>query len=145
MKVTTDSCVFGAWAAKQIKQLEEKPGKVLDIGCGTGLLSLMIAQINKTTIDAVEIEENAFQQANENISNSPWHDLIQTHHADILNFQPEVKYDCIITNPPFYENELKLDKDGRTHNHVKCGVDSQVKEHIRVGEPVSGLALELNR
>ncbi len=106
MKVTTDSCVFGAWAAKEIQNAKSKIQSVLDIGTGTGLLSLLVAQKNEVEIDAVEIDEDAFEQAKENISSSPWKNRIDILHEDILCFNPSKKYDCIISNPPFYENEL---------------------------------------
>ncbi|HTM90871.1 MAG TPA: methyltransferase, partial [Flavisolibacter sp.] len=106
MKVTTDSCFFGAWAAEEIKNEELKIKNVLDIGTGTGLLSLMIAQKNDVEIDAVEIDREASQQAKENVEASPWKNRIHIFNEDILSFQPAKKYDCVISNPPFYEKEL---------------------------------------
>ena len=104
MKVTTDSCLFGAWIADQIAGAQ---GHLLDIGAGTGLLSLMLAQSTNTTIDAVEVEENCCLQLNENIEGSGWSNRINTFHADILQFIPERLYDFVISNPPFYENQLQ--------------------------------------
>ena len=70
MKVTTDGCLFGAWAASLIQSIN--PQQILDIGAGTGLLSLMLAQQTTATIDAVEIDEAAAVQANQNVSSSKW-------------------------------------------------------------------------
>jgi len=114
MKVTTDSCFFGAWAAQEIKNSNpgyhrEKIRNVLDIGTGTGLLSLMIAQYNDVEVDAVEIDRETAAQANENVEGSPWKNRIRIFNKDVLCFHPEKKYDCIISNPPFYENELASD------------------------------------
>lgn len=102
MKVTTDACLFGAWCASEIQKLN--CSQILDIGTGTGLLALMLAQKNTGRIDAVELDEMAFRQASENISSSPWKDSISIYHSDILGHKGE--YDCIISNPPFYENDL---------------------------------------
>jgi tRNA1Val (adenine37-N6)-methyltransferase len=106
MKVCTDACLFGSLLPVSSKNA--KPiNRVLDIGTGTGLLSLMYAQRNiHAVIDAVEIEKNAYEQAKENFKRSKWNDRLKIFHADIKNFVPGKKYDLIITNPPFYENEL---------------------------------------
>src|SRR6476620_9900071 len=103
MKVTTDSCLFGAWSAAEIQKLH--CSRILDIGTGTGLLTFMNAQKNNGQINAVELDEHAAQQSSENISSSPWKDTISIYHSDILEHTG--KYDCIISNPPFYENELR--------------------------------------
>ena len=103
MKVTTDSCLFGAWCAAELQKLH--CSKILDIGTGTGLLALMIAQKNAGQINAVELDENGARQASENIASSPWKDRIYIYHSDILEHTGS--YDCIISNPPFYENELQ--------------------------------------
>src|SRR4051794_23071279 len=85
MKVTTDSCLFGSWAAAEIRMqtYEKERAFLLDIGTGTGLLSLMIAQQNDLSIDAVEIEMAAAMQARENIDRSPWKDRIRIQKDDI--------------------------------------------------------------
>ncbi|MFZ1800794.1 MAG: methyltransferase [Chitinophagaceae bacterium] len=105
MKVCTDSCIFGAWAGPEKK--EEKMN-VLDIGTGTGLLSLMLAQrFENIFIDAVEIDVAATKQATENFANSPWIHRLNAIHADIQHFSGAKKYDFIICNPPFFHKYLK--------------------------------------
>jgi tRNA1Val (adenine37-N6)-methyltransferase len=107
MKVTTDGCLFGAWTAEEVKRQMSDVRRVLDIGTGTGLLSLMLAQKTNALIDAIEIDPGAFIQAKENILGSPWRERTTIHHADASQFIFPSKYDIIISNPPFYENELK--------------------------------------
>ena len=113
MKVCTDACLFGAWVAIKIEENKIKADNILDIGCGTGLLSLMIAQKSTAQIDAVEIDIEAFEQAEENAGLSTWKDRIRIHNTSITNFNSSYKYDLIICNPPFYENQLKSNDDGR--------------------------------
>jgi tRNA1Val (adenine37-N6)-methyltransferase len=145
MKVTTDSCFFGAWIAREIKnaRLNDTVGQeklkiknVLDIGTGTGLLSLMILQENELVIDAVEIDKEASQQAMENIEASPWKNQIHIFNEDIISFQPAGKYDCIVSNPPFYENELasgKLKKNIAHHSEqlTLSQVLTIIKTHLK--------------
>ncbi len=106
MKVTTDSCIFGSL-------FPVFPGNgigknILDIGVGTGLLSLMCAQKNqKACIEGIEIDHDAYMQATENVTLSPWAGNINILYKDICNFESSKKYDLIVCNPPFYENELK--------------------------------------
>ncbi|MBX2930890.1 MAG: methyltransferase [Chitinophagaceae bacterium] len=104
MKVTTDACLFGAWCAAKINLL--KPTYIVDIGTGTGLLSLMLAQNTNATIDAVEINEQAASQAKQNINTSLFENKITVYHSPIQNFETNILYDFIITNPPFFENDL---------------------------------------
>lgn len=104
MKVTTDACLFGAMVAGAFQETELN---VLDIGTGTGLLSLMFAQKNPgAVIDAIEMDIDATGQAKENVMASPWKDRINIIHSDAKTFPFSNKYDLIISNPPFYENEL---------------------------------------
>ncbi len=109
MKVTTDACLFGAWVARQIAtgKVADPRRPLLDIGAGTGLLSLMVAQKNPLLrIDAIEIDEGAADQAGENRDASPWRSRIQILRGDARRFPFPETYDYIISNPPFYENEL---------------------------------------
>lgn len=119
MKVCTDACLFGAWAASD-QQVLNTP-KILDIGAGTGLLSLLIAQANNNaTITAVEIEPAAATEAASNFKISPWADQLNLVHDDIQNFgnHANTVYDIIITNPPFYEGDLKSpDENKNTAAH----------------------------
>jgi tRNA1Val (adenine37-N6)-methyltransferase len=120
MKVTTDACLFGAWAAREVKSQNEKAKNVLDIGTGTGLLSLMLAQKNPPlNIDAIEIDNGAYQQARENVAGSLYRDRINIINGDVKVLPFPGKYDIIISNPPFYEREIKSlnEKKNMAHHH----------------------------
>lgn len=107
MKVCTDASLFGAWvAASALAGEAAMPKSILDIGSGTGLLSLMLAQKISAPITAIEIEEDAFGQTKENFARSPWHNRLYAHHISFLQFAGTQLFDLIITNPPFYENSL---------------------------------------
>ena len=102
MKVTTDACILGAWIPLRQDDLD-----ILDIGSGTGLLALMLAQRNKDAhITGVEIERDAAIQAGQNFLNSPWPDRLQMVQSDIALFQPNTRYDLVVCNPPFFINSL---------------------------------------
>jgi len=107
MKVTTDGCTFGS-----IIPIADQM-RVLDIGTGTGLLSLMLAQKAKVEIDAVEVDEDAFLQATSNFKESPWRNQIHTHQLAIQDFSSNHKYDLIVSNPPFFKNSQKGNKTGK--------------------------------
>lgn len=107
MKVTTDACLFGAI----VPSVES--GRILDIGAGTGLLSLMQAQKSKASIDAVEIEPNAQRQAEENFKNSPWKERLILHSSPIQEFSSPRTFDLIICNPPFFKDNYKGESTGR--------------------------------
>ena len=116
MKVTTDSCLFGGWVAEQLSGLEE--GKmILDIGSGSGLLSLMLAQKFPGKIDAIELDRGAYEQSLENIASSPYSDRINIYHSDAKTYKARQSYDVIISNPPFYENELRSPDPKRNLAH----------------------------
>ena len=104
MKVTTDACLFGAWVGSIIKE----PKTILDIGAGTGLLALMLAQKTQNSrIDAVEMEQRASQEAHANFHKSPWRDRLTLYHQPIQAFTHQSRYEIIVTNPPFFEASQK--------------------------------------
>ncbi len=116
MKVTTDSCLFGAWVAEALCQ-QTSSVNILDIGAGTGVLSLMIAQKNNANINSIEIDKESFIQASENITLSPWAHRFQLFHGDIREQSFPIKYNMIVCNPPFYEHELKSEKAHKNIAH----------------------------
>lgn len=121
MKVCTDSCLFGAWVANKLEQKDYNPKNILDIGTGTGLLSLMLAQKSDALIDAVEINGNAYTQAVANFTESKWNQKLQVFHSAIQKWKAPYKYDLIISNPPFYENDLLPEdqqKNISKHSHA---------------------------
>lgn len=137
MKVTTDACLYGAWAAEIISKDRWAigNGQLLDIGTGTGLLSLMVAQKNNSTIDAVEIDAGAAGQAVENVKSSPWQNAIHIIQKDVMQWQPETKYDVIFSNPPFYENEIRSEKEEKNRAHHGDGLRLEdllyfIKQHL---------------
>lgn len=111
MKIGTDGVLLGAWTTTS-----QNPFSILDIGTGTGVLALMLAQRSTAeTIEALEIDGDAFEQAAENFENSPWADRLFCYHAGFIEFIEEVddKYDLIISNPPFYSENYKTDNPQR--------------------------------
>lgn len=111
MKIGTDGVLLGAWTS-----VDKNPFSVLDIGAGTGVLSLMIAQRSHAeTIEAIEIDDDAFEQCLENFENSPWNDRLFCFHASLLEYIEAVndEFDLIICNPPFYSEDYKTDNKSR--------------------------------
>lgn len=112
MKVGTDGVLLGAWAP-----IDHKPYSVLDIGAGTGLIALMLAQRSQAEqIDAIEIDENAFEQCVDNFENSPWNDRLFCFHASLDDFMDDLEdeeYDLIVSNPPFYSEDFKTENEQR--------------------------------
>ena len=129
MKVGTDGTVLGAWVDL------EGARQILDIGTGTGLIALMLAQrsqavnsvarshlnamsapIDSVTIDAVELDAAACLQAQENVRRSPWADRIYVHHDSIQDYVSRCSqtYDLVVSNPPFFENVSKAQSEART-------------------------------
>jgi len=111
MKIGTDSVLLGAWTSTA-----HHPFSVLDIGAGTGVLSLMLAQrSNAETIESLEIDADAYEQCSENFENSPWPDRLFCYHASLLEFVEEIEdeYDLIICNPPFYSEDYKTSNEAR--------------------------------
>lgn len=108
LKVGTDACILGAWTK------QAAPVRILDIGTGTGLLTLMLAQRYKyAQLDALEPEQTAAAQARDNFLKSPWNDRIRLYQLPVQEFFPGYTYELIICNPPFYPRHLKSADSGR--------------------------------
>ena len=126
MKVTTDSCLFGAWVVNEIKNVhkdsfgeELRIKKCLDIGTGTGLLALMLAQKVSGEINCVEIDADAAKQAQENADLSPWGERIFVMPGDAKKMVETFgkDFDLIISNPPFYEKEIRSPSGSKNIAH----------------------------
>lgn len=128
MKVCTDACILGA------STNVENVNNILDIGTGTGLLSLMLAQRSDAQIDAVEIDEDAYQQALTNIQASRFIDKINVHHQRIQDFTSTETYDLIISNPPFYQQSLKSPdaKANKALHAVELSLDELIDSVLRL-------------
>jgi len=111
MKIGTDGVLLGAWTP-----IENNPFSILDIGTGTGIIALMLAQRSTAQqIDALEIDDEAYEQATDNFENSRWNDRLFCFHAGLDEFveEPEDEYDLIVSNPPFYTEDYKSENKQR--------------------------------
>ncbi|BBN80722.1 tRNA1(Val) (adenine(37)-N6)-methyltransferase [Pseudoalteromonas sp. A25] len=139
MKVSTDGILLGAWT-----NLSEAK-RLLDIGCGTGLLSLMCKQrVPNLEVEAVEIDEGAYEDAFANIWHSPWPD-IQLHQGDIRTFNSTDLFDVVICNPPYFNGSLKGPNQARnTARHTdSLPFGALINAFTRLSHPGSRLALIL--
>lgn len=108
MKVGTDGVLLGAWATLK------SGNTILDIGTGTGLISLMLAQrFPHSMIDAIEIDNDAFLQAKENYENAPFSDRLTIFNSSLQDYSTNKKYDLIVSNPPFFVVNDTVDFDAR--------------------------------
>jgi len=101
MKVTTDACILGAWTP-----IASTVTRILDVGSGSGLLALMLAQRSGAEIDGVEIDTAAAQQAMDNVARSPWGARVTIKTGDIRAMKLQPGYDIVVSNPPFFNNSL---------------------------------------
>ena len=105
MKVGTDGVLLGSWASCI------GHNSILDIGCGTGLIALMLAQRNlDSNVTGIEIDKIAGQEAQLNIINSNWNDRIVIKNTSLQNFNPLIKFDLIVSNPPFFSRNKSIKK-----------------------------------
>ena len=135
MKIGTDGVLLGAWTP-----LKSNPFSILDIGAGTGILALMLAQrSNAQVIDAIEIDDDAYEQCVGNFENSDWGDRLFCYHASLEEFAEEIEdtYDLIVCNPPFYGENYKSDdaqrdlarfQDAMPFNHLIESVSKLLSE-----------------
>lgn len=114
MKVGTDGVLLGAWCS-----IDFAPGRILDVGSGTGLIALMLAQRSGAmTIDAVEVDEEAYEQTVENFEHSDWSDRLFCYHSTFQDFARQMSgegetYDLIVSNPPFYTDTFETGDTAR--------------------------------
>lgn len=111
MKIGTDAVLLGAWTS-----VNQEPFSVLDIGAGSGVIALILTQrSNAELIDAIEIDDDAYEQCTENFENSSWNDRLFCYHTSLKEFTEEIedKYDLIVSNPPFYSDDYKSDNKQR--------------------------------
>jgi tRNA1Val (adenine37-N6)-methyltransferase len=101
LKISTEACLFGAWASLKAR------GNCLDIGTGCGLLASMLAQANPTcSVNALEIHPEVAKVASENFQNGPYKDRLEVIQTDVSKYDPDLKFDYICSNPPFFSNHL---------------------------------------
>lgn len=123
MKVNTDGVLLGAWTDV------DDARAILDIGTGTGVIALMMAQRRAAAIiDAIDIDESAFGQASENFLNSMWSDRLYTHNISLQEYFPAKKYDLIISNPPYFIDDYKTESHQK--NIAKHSVSLSYQELI---------------
>jgi tRNA1Val (adenine37-N6)-methyltransferase len=154
MKVTSEACLLGAWCAA--KPLEAT--RMLDLGAGTGLLMLMLAQQHACPIDGIELDPAAAAQCRENLDASPWGHRLKVFEGDIREWDPGMTYDFIISNPPFFEKSL-LRADARmndamhgtslTLDELALAMDRLASLHGRCGlilpyEKAGGFEIKMN-
>jgi tRNA1Val (adenine37-N6)-methyltransferase len=121
MKVCTDACLQGAYAADYLLKHSDdfpwgngRPFRILDLGTGTGLLTLMLCQaLPEAVFDAIELEKEACIQARENFLASPWKERIHLLEADIRGYHSLARYPFVLSNPPFYQQQLKSPQDAK--------------------------------
>lgn len=135
MKVGTDGVLLGAWTdAKKCRT-------ILDIGTGTGLIALMIAQRHPAEIDAIDIDLPSVEQARENVLASPWSARIRVIHQELASFQPGYLYDLIVSNPPYFIDSYAAAGEARhnarsasaslSHEELLLGIIRLLKEDGR--------------
>lgn len=114
MKVGTDGILLGAWAPLFLANIN-KPVRVLDIGTGSGLISLMLAQRCEGLLNctAIDIDADACKQAQINVSNSPWFNSIEVQHTAMQQFSCHDKFDLIVSNPPYFVHGQTFDSAAR--------------------------------
>lgn len=135
MKVGTDGVLLGAWI-----QPGNKIKRILDIGTGTGLLALMLAQKSGAMIDAIDIDESSVKQAEENFKNSPWQERLKAIHCSIQNFSNSTseKFDLIVSNPPYFSDSYKTSDSSRTlarHSDESLSFDDLIEGIVKLLSP----------
>lgn len=141
-KVGTDGVLLGAWV-----RISHADKNLLDIGTGSGVIALMLAQrsAQDARIDAIEIEKGDARQAMENAARSPWQEKVGVYNTSLQKFFPERKYDLIVSNPPYFTNSLlPPDKNRSAARHAQLLPYHALLDHVvRLLEKAGRLALIL--
>lgn len=132
MKVGTDGVLLGAWI-----QPEKNIKRVLDIGTGTGLLALMLAQKSAALIDAIDIDKSSVEQAKENFNSSLWPERLNAIHCSLQNFikSTSEQYDLIVSNPPYFNDSYKTSDNSRTlarHSNESLSFDALIEGVVKL-------------
>ncbi|SDG51143.1 tRNA1(Val) (adenine(37)-N6)-methyltransferase [Psychroflexus sediminis] len=136
MKIGTDAVLLGAWV-----DIDENVSSILDVGAGTGILALQLAQRSPAeTIDAVEIDPDAFEECVTNFENSPWGDRLFCYHASFTEFYSEMdeKYDLIVSNPPYFSEQPRFDVQNTAREQARF------QEHLTFEDLLLGVSLLLS-
>lgn len=136
MKIGTDAVLLGAWA-----KINSNVNSVLDVGAGTGILALQLAQRSHAeTIDALEIDPEAYEECVNNFENSPWGDRLFCYHASFTEFYSEMdeKYDLIVSNPPFFSEQPKFDVQNTAREKARF------QEHLSFEDLLLGVSILLS-
>lgn len=136
MKIGTDAVLLGAWTS-----IDDSVTSILDVGSGTGILALQLAQRSTAeTIDAVEIDPEAFEECVTNFENSPWGDRLFCYHASFTEFYSEMdeKYDLIISNPPYFSEQPKFDVQNTAREKARF------QEHLSFEDLLLGVSILLS-
>ena len=140
MKIGTDGVLLGAWTS-----LDHDPYNILDVGAGTGVIALQLAQRSiAENIEAIEIDEDAYEQCVENFENSPWSDRLFCYHAgfDELVAEPEEQYDLIVSNPPFYSEQLQNNTLENTPSEAR--IQARFTEALPFNDLLEGVSILLH-
>ncbi len=144
MKVGTDGVLLGAWCMQGIDG--DRPLRVLDVGTGSGLIALMVAQrFASAQITAIDIDEAAVEQARENFARSPWHNRLNALLCPFSDLPPDVKYDAIVSNPPYFVDSLLNPSALRTaaRHAVSLSLDTLIQGSALLLEDCGTLSLVL--
>lgn len=140
MKVGTDGVLLGAWCDVAGAR------RVLDVGTGTGLIALMIAQRSEARITALDVDAAAVEQARENCSASPWAERIDVEQADFCSYRPDALFDCIVSNPPYFVEDVHCpDKQRNMARHTAGLTFSSLLERVGALFPMRDVFLSCYR
>ena len=132
MKVGTDAVLLGVWANA------ESPHAILDIGTGTGVIALMLAQrFSAARVHAVETDDDACEQAKSNIAESRWANRMKLTHAAVQRFLPSHRFDLIVANPPYFQNSQKsgIPARDRARHNVSLSLEDLASSVVRLLNP----------